>query len=358
MEPVMSLIPDQVVRRESCASKIRKFAAAAARVSWGHGRSWTLVWTMVLALLLLLPAAGGAQGQADWGAAARGVNGADAGSGIIPTTTSLGSSTASNDTAQTILEATVQNANGNSTPAPTGTVTFFNGTAVLGSNPLDENDAATLPLNLPAGSYNITAYYSGDLQHGASTSPTVTVNVSASGFNLAVNPATVTVAAAQNATVIVTLSSVDGFADTIGLGCASLPAGVTCRFSSSSAHLTANEVPAPTVQLTIVTGYPPTGGSSAINSHAATPGAALAGLCLYLNLFFGGVLWRLRRKHTRILTTMLVLSCAALLVTGCCNISSSSSSSLAQETYVIQVTGVGAGSGIANYQNVTLNITP
>jgi hypothetical protein len=127
----------------------------------------------------------------------------------------------------------------------------------------------------------------------------------------------------QNATVTVTLSSVDGFADTIGLGCASLPAGVTCRFSSSSANLTANEVPAPTVQLTIVTNYPPTGGSSDHQLPRCDTGRSFSwSLCLYLNLFFGGVLWRLRRKHTRILTTMLVLSCAALLVTGCCNISS------------------------------------
>jgi hypothetical protein len=298
----------------------------------------------------MLPAAGFAQRQANF-------NGADAGSGLIPTTTILGSSTVNSATSQTILDATVQNANGNSTPAPTGTVTFFNGTVVLGSNPLSETGAATLSVNLPAGSYNITAYYSGDLEHGTSTSPMVTVNVSASGFNLAVNPATVTVAAMQNATATVTLSSVDGFADTIGLGCASLPQGVSCKFSSGSANLTANEDPAPTVQLTIVANYPPAGGSSDLNSHAEKPGAALAGLCLYLNLFFAGILWRVRGKHARALTTMLILSCAALLVTGCCNISSSSAATgSVAKTYVIQVTGVGAASGIANDQNVTLNI--
>lgn len=281
-----------------------------------------------------------------------GATGADVGSGVIPTATTLGSSTAS----QTILSATVQNANGSSTPAPTGTVTFFNGTVAIGSEPLGDNDTATLPVNLPAGSYSIDAYYSGDLQHGTSTSPAVTVNVSDMGFNLAVNPATVTVAAARNTTVTVTLSSVGGFADTIGLGCASLPAGVTCHFSSSSPNLVANETPSQAVQLTIDTNYLMIGGSTAMNSYSARSSAALAGLYLPFSLIFGWALWRFRRRHATVLTTMLILllSGAVLSITGCCNISSASA---APGTYAIQVTGVGSSSGIAHHQNVTLTIT-
>ena len=180
---------------------------------------------------------------------------------------------------------------------------------------------ATLPVNLPAGSYSIDAYYSGDLQHGTSTSPAVTVNVSDMGFNLAVNPATVTVAAARNTTVTVTLSSVGGFADTIGLGCASLPAGVTCHFSSSSPNLVANETPSQAVQLTIDTNYLMIGGSTAMNSYSARSSAALAGLYLPFSLIFGWALWRFRRRHATVLTTMLILllSGAVLSITGCCN---------------------------------------
>jgi hypothetical protein len=281
---------------------------------------------------------------------------ADAGAATISTATTLGYSTADSETTQTILAATVQNASGSSTPAPTGTVTFFNGATVIGSAPLNASDVATLPLNLPAGSYTITAYYSGDLQHGTSTSPAVTVNVSDSGFNLAVNPATVTVAATRNATVTVTLSSVGGFNDTIGLGCASLPAGVTCQFSNSSANLTANETPSPTVQLTINTNFPVSGSAPAMNFHSARSSAALAGLFLPFSLIFGSFLWCFRRRYATVLNTTLVLllSGTALLATGCCDINSASA---APGSYVIQVTGVGAGSNIVQSQNVTLTIT-
>ena len=235
-------------------------------------------------------------------------------------------------------------------------MTFFNGTTVLGSGPLDARDVATLHLNLPAGSYTITAYYSGDLLHGTSTSPAVMINVSDMGFNLAVNPATVKVAAAQNATVTVTLSSIGGFADTIGLDCASLPAGVSCYFSSATVKVTGNENPPLTVQMTIGTNYLLSGGSPSINSHSGTQGAILAGLCLPFSLIFGWVLWCFRMRYATVLNTTLILllSCAALMVTGCSDISNSSAS---PGTYVIKVTGMGASSNIAQYQNVTLNIT-
>ena len=41
-------------------------------------------------------------------------------------------------------------------------------------------------------------------------------------------------AASQNATVNVNLISDGGFTDTIGLGCGSLPAWITCHFSASA----------------------------------------------------------------------------------------------------------------------------
>ena len=274
--------------------------------------------------------------------------------GSIQTITELGTSTTGGAMPQALLVSTVLNTTGSSTP--TGTVTFFNGTTVIGSGPLDASGVATLALNLSSGSYTIVAYYSGDLTHGTSTSSPITVDVPGAGFDLHVTPATVTIQTKQNAMLTVTLASIGGFADTIGLGCASLPVGVTCHFSSISANLTANELPAPTVQLTIDTNNPLTGGSTAMNSHFEPPGATLAGLCLPISLFFGWVVWRFRRRHAMAFTTMLVLLLfgAALFVTGCGEISYTSAQ---PGTYVIQVTGVGSNSDIAHYQNVTLNIT-
>jgi sugar lactone lactonase YvrE len=278
--------------------------------------------------------------------------------GTIPTVTDLGTSTTSGANLQVILVATVVN-NASSTgsatlPTPTGAVTFTSGSTVVGASTLNSSGIATLVPNLATGTYDIIATYSGDAQHSPSTSNAVQISTVAAGFNLTVTPASVTMATTQNATVTVALSSDNGFADTIGLGCASLPAGVTCHFSSISAALAANGVQS--VQLTIDTNNPLSGGTSAMNSHTGNRGAYLAGLLLPFSLFFGWTLWSFRKRHAAILGTVLVLllSGAAMLSTGC---SGMTSSSAAPGTYVIQVTGSGANSNIIHYQNVTLTIT-
>ncbi|MDR3727599.1 MAG: Ig-like domain repeat protein [Terracidiphilus sp.] len=271
--------------------------------------------------------------------------------GTIPTVTDLGTSTTSGTNPQVILVATVLSSSG---PTPTGTVTFTSGSSLVGASTLNSSGIATLVPNLASGTYNIIATYSGDAQHSPSTSQAVQVTAIATGFNLTVTPASVSVVSKQNATVTVAMTSISGFTDTIGLGCSSLPAGVTCHFSSISAVLKADAVQS--VQLTIDTNNPLSGGSSAMNTHTEKPGTYLAGLLLPFSLFFGWILWRFRKRHAALLTTvlLLLLSGAAMLATGC---SGMSSSSAAPGTYVIQVTGTGASSNIIHYQNVTLTIT-
>ena len=271
--------------------------------------------------------------------------------GTIPTVTDLGTSTTTGPNPQVILVATVL---GSSGPAPTGTVTFTSGSTVVGVATLDASGVATLTPNLATGTYTIVAAYSGDAIHSPSTSQPVQISSTAVGFNLTVTPASVTMQTTQNKTVTVALTSNSGFTDTIGMGCASLPAGVTCHFSSISVDLKANATQ--TVQLTIDTNNPLSGGTSAMNSHLSSPGVSLAGLFLPLGVFLGWIVWRFRKRHGALLATLLflLLSGATMTMSGC---SGFSQSSAAPGTYVIQVTGTGANSDIIHYQNVTLNIT-
>jgi hypothetical protein len=164
----------------------------------------------------------------------------------------------------------------------------------------------------------------------------------------------VTIPTTQNTTVTVTLASISGFADTIGLGCASLPAGVNCHFSSISVPLAANGTA--TAQLTIDTNNPLGGCATAMNRQASDSKVALAGLFLPLSLFLGWILWRFRKRHGSVwsVVLILVLSGAAILATGCGGFTQNSA---APGTYTIQVVGVGANSDVTEYQNVTLNIT-
>ena len=273
--------------------------------------------------------------------------------GLIPTTTSLGSATTTGTTPQVILVATVLNS-ATGVP-PTGTVTFMSGTTTLGSATMDANGVATLTPNLTAGvSYSIIANYSGDADHLPSSSPSISVSGTPTQFTLAVSPASVTMATSQNATVTVNLISNGSFTDTVGLGCASLPAGVFCHFSNPSVKLTPGG--SASVQLTIDTNNPLGGGSSAMNRPAGISRVSLAGLFLPFSALFGFIFWRLRKRSAGIFTTamVLVLSAAALLATGC---SSYSVNTATPGSYVIQVTGTGATSDVQQYQNVSLTIT-
>jgi hypothetical protein len=276
----------------------------------------------------------------------------------IPTLTDLGVSATNGTSPTTILVATVLNnapsMGSTPLPTPTGTVTFSYGTTLVGSAPVDSSGVATLVPNLPSGTYNIVAVYSGDAVHTGSTSNQVTISSTAMGFDLTVTPGKVTVAASQNVAMTVTLASKSGFTDTIGLGCASLPSGVNCHFAQAAPTLAANGVQ--NVLLTIDTNNPLGGGASAMNTRPGIRSVALAGLLLPFSVFFGLVWGRFRKRYAVALSTalLLMLGVGAMLVTGC---SGFSQSTAAPGTYVIQVTGVGVNSNITHYQNVTLTIT-
>jgi hypothetical protein len=196
--------------------------------------------------------------------------------------------------------------------------------------------------------------YSGDTQHSPSTSQTVSISGTASGFTVTVTPATVTIPTSQNATVTVTLTSTGNFTDTVGLGCSSLPAVVNCHFASISLVLPAGGTVS--TQLTIDTNNPLSGGVSAMNRRPQSGKFSLAGLFLPLSLAFGCIFWRMRRRNARILTMALVmiLTAAAFVSSGC---SGFSQATAAPGNYVIQVSGAGATTNVIEFQNVNLDIT-
>ena len=276
----------------------------------------------------------------------------------IPTATALGATSSSGASSQVSLVATVI---GTSGPTPTGTVTFssVSGTAttLIGAATLNSSGVATLNPNLATGTYSIVAAYGGDALHTPSTSLPATVSGTPAGFNITVSPATITMAVSQNATATVTFTSISGFADTLGLGCASLPSAVTCHFSSPSVVLAAGGTQ--TAQVTIDTNNPLSGGTTAMNAPARNRGASLAGLSILslpITAFFGLVLWRFRKGHGPVFSVfiLLALSAAAMLVNGC---SGFTQATAAPGTYTIQITATGANSDVIHYQNVTLTIT-
>jgi hypothetical protein len=136
------------------------------------------------------------------------------------------------------------------------------------------------------------------------------------------------------------------------MGCLSLPASVNCHFSTNDVTLKSGQ--SQTIQLTIDTNAPLSGGTSA---GIARPGntTALATLFWPASILFGLVFWRFRKRSAAAMMGALLLFLAgAFAVTGCGGFSQATA---APGTYTIQVGGVGTGSNVSHYQNLTLTIT-
>jgi hypothetical protein len=76
---------------------------------------------------------------------------------------------------------------GGNGPAPTGTVTFYNGSTAIGTVTLSGSTASLTPALLPMGSFSITASYSGNSDYTGSTSPVLTQTVNAPSTGLPPN---------------------------------------------------------------------------------------------------------------------------------------------------------------------------
>ncbi len=103
---------------------------------------------------------------------------------LAATTTTLSTGLTNNTTttgASITLTATISAGSGTATSA-SGTVTFYNGTTSLGTGTLSSGTATLSNISFSsAGTYSLTAVYSGDSTYATSTSSTVIVNVNASG---------------------------------------------------------------------------------------------------------------------------------------------------------------------------------
>ena len=265
----------------------------------------------------------------------------------IASTTTIGTATSSQTAPELILASTVVGASG---PMPTGTVTFTSAGVTLGSAVLDETGVATLTPNVNSGSFSVQAQYSGDSVHAPSASSLITVTSQGVGFNI-VAPSTITVATSQNTIFTVTLQSTNGFADTVGLGCARLPAMMTCHFSSASATLVANGTA--TVQVTVDTNAPVSGGTQA-SLTTKQSSLSLAGTAMPLSAIFGVLFWRGRRRTRALFLTLLLAATAICGLDGCAGMSVNS---VTPGSYTVQITGAGAQSSITRVASLDVNVT-
>jgi large repetitive protein len=266
----------------------------------------------------------------------------------LPTVTTISSFT--NSSGQVVLLATAAASSG---PVPTGNVQFVSDSQSLGTSALNSTGAAELSPTFTNGTYTVTASYAGDSLHAASQSAplTVSVNSAVSDFAFSVTPASLSVKTASSSTVSVTLQSQNKFADTISLGCLSLPRDVTCRFKQVDVNLPAGK--SEVVQLTIIT-------SGLLLDAAITrphgSQTALAGIFAPGTLVLVLFLYRYRRSRTAALLGLaFLLVGAALGLSGCG--AQLNPGSAEPGTYTIRVGGLSQAGHVSHYQNVDLTIT-
>jgi hypothetical protein len=195
---------------------------------------------------------------------------------------------------------------GLSNPLPTGTVSFYDGTTLLGTSALNGAQTATLSIStLAVGTHNVTAVYSGDTANNTSTSAVLPEVVQPNTFTLTVNPTALNLIIGQAAPITVTITDNGNFNEPVQLACSGQSAETICTFGSVT-------VPAGggVTTLTVIPQPPHNCVATASNEGPGTKWPMLAGVGVLL------VAIRRRRKLLGLVSFGLLLAALPLL-NGC-----------------------------------------
>jgi len=239
---------------------------------------------------------------------------------------------------------------------PTGTVTFYNGTTVLGTVALSSAVAQLSIGSLPTGPYTLSCTYSGATNFAASTCAPVTFTVvPPSDFSLTANPPSITIETQHHKTMQLTLTSIGPFAGPVTLGCQGpLPPYLTCELPPSET-LTVGQ----TLNFNFTMDTDAVLDFLAQNSPADKPAQTHAVsrivFALLLPLALAG--FARRRKMLRRVLLLMVLVVGATALTAC---GDKWPAHTPPGTYTITVVGTGVTSkGLTSHTlPITLTVTP
>ncbi len=208
--------------------------------------------------------------------------------------------------------------------APTGTVAFLNGSALLGTGtiagPADGSGgyvATFTSSSLPANGDTITAQYSGDGNYAAGAI-TITLQQLTPSYTVSATPASLTIKQGASGSIAFTVTPQNGFNQAVSFQCdnSTLPQGVTCSFSPAS--VTSNGTVAVTSTLTVAT----TGAAVAALDRRTTNGFGwLHGGAVLALLLFGipaapRRFWSAVRKRGSVLMLVILSICGGITIGG------------------------------------------
>jgi hypothetical protein len=196
---------------------------------------------------------------------------------------------------------------------PTGTVTFLDGTATIGTGTLNSTGVATLAIStLAVGSHPITASYAGVttatqiILAGTSAVLTQVVNPppGTPGFTLTVSPSPLTIGVGDTAILLVSVKALYGFSQPVALTCSGLPRESTCVFVQPTIPGGGGST---TLQLSVTAPHNCGSNTPYFVSSASQP--PTAGTLAAVALFGGGFMLAGSRRRRKLLArTLFVLA--------------------------------------------------
>ncbi len=199
---------------------------------------------------------------------------------------------------------------------PTGSVKFLNNGSTPADptqNPvtLDGSGNATFDTsNLVAGTYNLTAAFSGDLNFSAVTSSVVTIDVIPQSALITANPATVTTVAGTPVTSTLTITALEGYSPKLGaqLFCdnTTLPQYAECTFDVPTIDLFDHPGVPQLSHVTISSNLP-------VNVASVRRGASPVA---FAGLVGMGLLGLAFRRKVKLFRSSLTVACILLLLFG------------------------------------------
>ena len=164
-----------------------------------------------------------------------------------------------------------------------GTVTIEDGGKPLAGAALNAAGEATVTVDLTTGTHSLSAVYAGDSAHAGSSSATAQVTAEATGtpdFQVAVNPATLTLTQGQSGSAVVSLTPVDSSALTgpmfVTLSCSGNPDQSSCTFTPQNVEILPNTTAAVTSDMVMASQATGTRGGTVAQSSKRSNSMALA----------------------------------------------------------------------------------
>jgi len=267
-----------------------------------------------------------------------------------PTTIAL-SSSAPSTPAGGAVTFTVQVSSTVALQPPTGTVTFVDGSTVLGTATLDAHGFANLTTSsLTGGVHSITANYGGDSVFRTSSA---TISQSISDYAVQSVTPSLSITVGQSGSASVAVIPQGGFNQAVTFTCSGLPSGASCSFAPASLTPDGTDIATDTITISTAAGA----ASKAVHRATAdrmmwlgASGVSLAGL-LFL---FPGI------RRTGRVTMLLVTGAFLLLGTWGCGGGSNPHTTPPPTnpmvgTYNVTVTGT-SGNGPAHTASLSVSI--